>query len=679
MGSKMLATVVLTYQASMLWTRIPLRTPETKAQGLIGGEGAQWPRGLTIHPDGKTMFLAIDVGGIYRSLDGGMNWHPVNVGYSPRGCANILCDPNNADRVIAVGANSAPGDWHGIYLSTNKGGSWKNVLPIRMGGLEEVREQLAFDSTTYDKSLKKTKVAYWSRIRHDKPNWGNAIEHPAIYRSKDGGDTWAELKGTERYGGSIIRTSKYAPGFLFAGNEHGLHVSGDEGETWETVDDAPVTGLDTVSRFIYATTNLNVKRYVLATNGSVVLESYLPNPAPNSYIPRNIKVSPLNPNALVLWTEPVPNNWDWRRYSSVDSGKTWKQSTVSSENCFLPNNARQGIFAWHTKEEDQVFSLGGDWPTLSKDNGLNFRWSANGYNAVLVGGSFQFCQQDPKIMFFGSQDYDGAITDDLGDTWRYVSPSGNGWGGFCYGGYALNEKTLWVGNAPSWGGPRMLKVSHDGGRKWEEKGLEFSGKDISNGSPKLPLVGFASDLRTANGGKTWARMEGCDGVVSFKPNGDPVGIDKLPENKWAVVTSRDHGQSWTTEATFDKEIFDVAWDSVGQRYLVAAFGLFELKLGQWKELDTPKDQFGNRWTKTVTISPKDPKQFYIGNNANIYTASNSVCKSSDGGVTWQNLTLNQSLNEGQLDGGRETFWIRVNPLTNEAWCATNCFGLWKVK
>jgi photosystem II stability/assembly factor-like uncharacterized protein len=673
------ASLFLVVQESVTWTRVPLVTAEMQKAGLMGGEGAQWPRGLTINPDGKTMFLAIDVGGIYRSLDSGKTWHPANVGFTPRGCANVLSDPRNSDRVIAIGANSSTMDWHGIYLSTNRGASWKSVLPVRMGGLEEVREQLAFDPSTYDAKLQKTKVAYWSRIRHDKPNWGETIEHPALYRSADGGENWSEIKDSAPYAGGIIRTSKYAPGFLFAGNEKGLHVSADQGNRWTTVEKSVVTGLDTAGRFFYVTTEKGVRRYVFTDQGRLQRDQELTNPAPISYVPRNIKVSPLDPNALVLWTEPVPNNWDWRRYASKDGGRTWTQSKLLSENCFLPSNARQGIFAWHPTEENHVFSLGGDWPTLSRDGGETYRWSADGYNAVLIGGSFQFCQQDPQTMFFGSQDYDGAVTEDTGRTWRYVSPSGNGWGGFCYGGYALNSKTLWVGNAPGWGGPRGLRVSNDGGKTWEDKKLEFQGKDISNGSPKNPKLGFASDLRTADGGKTWSRMTGCDGVTTFKANGDPVGIKKVKDKEWAVVTSFDQGLTWKQEATFGQEVFDVAWDAKGQRYLVATLQLFELKGGIPKVLETPKDQLGNQWLKTVAVDPQDPATIYVGHNANIYSVSNAVCRSRDGGKTWQVLTRNQPLNEKDLDGGRETFWIRVHPVTREAWCATSCYGTWKVK
>lgn len=663
-----------------MWTRIPLVTAQQRAKGLIGGEGGQWPRGLAISSDGNTLFLAIDVAGIYRSVDNGKSWMQTSVGYSPRGCSAIAMDPKNPDRVIAIGANSAPGDHHGPYLSTNRGRSWKSVLPVRMGGLGEWREQIAFDPSSYDPNLKGCRTIYWSRIGEDKSHWGEPINQPGIYRSDNGGENWIKIAGSEKFGNSIIGVNANVPGSIVVGNESGLHVSTDKGTTFKTLWKNRVTGLDLHDRQAFITSDQGLYRFT-ASAKTVNYEqtAVLNRPAPENYLPRDIKVSPANPDHLAFWTEPIPNNWDWRRYASTDGGKTWTQAKIDPEANFLPTNARQGLFAWNPKRASQVFTLGGDYVSVSNDSGKNFSWSSNGYNGVLVGGGFNFGATNPNVMMFGSQDYNAAMTTDNGGTWTYLNPSGNGWGGFCYGGYSPDGKTAWVGDAPGWGGKRRLKVSFDSGKTWNDTGLDFQGKDVSNSSPVKPMIGFASDLRTENGGKTWNRMSGCDAVTSFKPNGDPVGLKMLSDKKYQVISSQDHGKNWKVEATIDKELFDVAYDPSQNRYLLAAFGLYEFKSGVVKLIETPKDQFGQVMMRSVAIDPVDPKTIYVACNANLYNAFNSVSRSRDSGRTWTVLTRQGVLNADELDGGRETHWVRVHPKTREAWCATSCYGIWKVK
>ena len=66
------------------WIKMPILTPEAKRAGIFpGGEGSQWPRGpVAMSPaDPNFLLLPIDVGGLYRSLDGGAHWEVCMVGW----------------------------------------------------------------------------------------------------------------------------------------------------------------------------------------------------------------------------------------------------------------------------------------------------------------------------------------------------------------------------------------------------------------------------------------------------------------------------------------------------------------------------------------------------------------------------------------------------------------------
>lgn len=69
------------------WWPVPLVTKAVRDAGYRpGGEGGQWPQAIYIDPvDGKFLLYGTDVGGIFRSLNGGKTFEPCNRGYTPRG------------------------------------------------------------------------------------------------------------------------------------------------------------------------------------------------------------------------------------------------------------------------------------------------------------------------------------------------------------------------------------------------------------------------------------------------------------------------------------------------------------------------------------------------------------------------------------------------------------------
>lgn len=78
-------------------------------------------------------------------------------------------------------------------------------------------------------------------------------------------------------------------------------------------------------------------------------------------------------------------------------------------------------------------------------------------------GKFHFNVCNPQIMYFISQDYNGAITTDGGNTWKYINLAQHFWGGFAYGGYEASEQVMWGGVSESWNGKKQLCITYDGG------------------------------------------------------------------------------------------------------------------------------------------------------------------------------------------------------------------------
>lgn len=673
----LLSTLLILSSQAPAWQPVPLVTAEMRAAGHRGGEGGQWPRSVVYSPrDPSFALFGTDVGGVFRSLDGGVNWEPANVGFTARGSTDFAFDPHNDRRILAVGMNSGPGTMNGLYLSEDRAASWRPVMNVNIAGNSDMRGQVAFDSATYDDARGLTRVAYWSRIRHDNENWGNRPEiKPRIYRSEDGGRTWMELPNSERYAGGWLRMHPQGR-VLYVGTDEGVFRSADGARTFRQTLNGRVTGLDVVPsapKTVFASTADNLWRSDDEGLSWRPLPSMPPREGMDEF--RNLKASPADANRLAVWRLSVPNTWNWPRFVSHDGGRTWHESKKDSTGAFLPDNAREGLFAWHPKDPNVLLSIGGDWPKRSTDGGRTLRYSGQGYNVVLVGGRFAFSVVDPDTLFVGSQDYNGAVTYDRGHTWKYTNISGNGWGGFCYGGYAVTRNFLVVGNADGWGSPRILRVSQDGGRTWTDTGIELRGADTSYGMPGDPRVAFAFDHRTEDGGRTWARMEGNGGV--FTNAGTSLygrGADAR-----TIVRSDDAGRTWTPIATAPAEINDLAVDPVAGRIYVAAGLRAHVWDGtDWSTLETRADARYGHAVRTVAVDPAEPNIVWVGSAGNFFATSVAVQRSTDRGKTWLVFTRNEPLMPGVVDGGREALVVRVHPRSRDLYVATSCYGIWRL-
>ncbi len=650
------------------WRPVTFTNPELRAKGVITGDGAQWFRALAVdRTSGDFMLWCTDVGGLFRSLDGGKNWEPANIGFHSRGSAAAAIDPRNPARAIVVAANSGVHRFNGVYLTTDGAASWREVLPVTQSGSQDrARRSLVYDPSTYDERLGFTRVAYWSRLAPDRPMFGAPPEpHRALYKTEDGGETWAEVPGGEAAASAQLAVLP-GSGVLLAAGEAGVLRSTDGGRTWTTTLEGPATGIDTTPaapELVWATRPDSVWR---STDGGLTWQR---NSAADALVRekgvfRNITVAPSDPRRLVFF------QWN---------PGYWHESRIERGFTLIPSNAREAQFAFHPLDADILLSSGGDYPALSRDGGRSYAFAGNGVNNLLVGGSFNFSATDPDVLFLGSQDYGAMLTTDGGESWRYFAPGGKEWGGFNYAAYASTPGQLVVGEAAGWGAPKIVNVSQDGGRGWDLTKLTMATPLVSNGDPRSARTLFASQHRSTDGGRTWTVMNGATHVFTHDTrNGELVGVDQ-GGGAVRIVRSRDGGASWTAVFTAEGGVTDLAYDPARDRYLVVE----QNRLRVWQggaylpDPALPHDQTGAPRVRSVALDPRDPAVIYVAANRDTFASSAGALRSRDAGATWENLNLTRPLDGTRLDGGREPQWVRLHPRTREAWFATACYGVWK--
>ena len=352
------------------WSSVPMVSKELlqKTGVTTGGEGCQWPIGMAISKDGKLLLYGTDVGGVYRSEDGGKNWEQSNAGLESRGVGAFAIDQKNSSHVLAVGINSGAFNTNGLYISEDGGKTWKVTKNMLIKGHRDIREAITFDESSYNQEKNKCMIAYWSTAYETEDN-GLKESEKGLYKTIDGGYTW-KLINSDLCDG----TAKVNPytGDVYVSRKDGIYYSNNKGESFEKIVNESVSGLDLVSK-----NNQTVSVYYCNNDGIYISkdEKSFEKVESSSYPktqPMNIKVSPVNPEKILI----VDKEGSYKNYPyySLDGGKTWKGSTFSNELSFMPYNNRASIPMWSTTDENKVWIFAqGDYMSSSIDSGKTFK------------------------------------------------------------------------------------------------------------------------------------------------------------------------------------------------------------------------------------------------------------------------------------------------------------------
>ncbi len=182
--------------------------------------------------------------GVYRSDDGGRSWRNVGLKTSEH-IGRIAIDPRDSNVVFvaAQGPLWSPGGERGLYKTTDGGRTWKQVITISENtGVTDVVIDPANPDTMY--------AASWQRRRHFYTLINGGPES-AIYKSTDGGNTWARLRSglppgdLGRIGLSIspANTNVVYATVEASGILSGVFRSNDRGATWERTSPSIAQGM----------------------------------------------------------------------------------------------------------------------------------------------------------------------------------------------------------------------------------------------------------------------------------------------------------------------------------------------------------------------------------------------------------------------------------------------------
>ncbi len=666
------------YYDTDIWQAVPMISQELIDAGYENYEGCQAAIYVTLDPiDGKLGYYCTDIGSIFRTTDGGQSWEPCSIGYTAGGASSVSIDPNNINRAVMVGGNTGHCDPdNGLFLTTDAGLTWsEQFMPGDsgfVGGIStkgevpvhyDHRIQIAYDEMTNDSTIGGSKVVYWSRENNTKVNDDN---HPAIYKSEDGGVSWKELPNTADVAGGYIAVHP-KDGRVIAGNLRGCFVSNDGGATWNKTSDLAMTSLITIRTKpdnVYAMTNSGV--YV-STDFGATFSKVTEQMPDNTVHAVRLRVSPVNPNNMVyLWKGPV-GDFNYQTYFSRDGGKTWKASTLHKEGSWIPMTAWIGLFWFSPVDENYIVAN----EYVSNDGGENFYVSRKGFNAILCGGKFSININNEKYMSLGSQDFNGGFSTDTGKTWTYVNWAGENWGGFTYGAYCMNDKIAITSVSPGWGQTGELVWTKDGGKTVIHTRLSVNGTRIGYGAVGKENIAFLGEWRTDDYCETWTKMTGCTGVFEHDPKtGRLFGYDSATYN---VVYSDDDGVTWNKLAVIGSEVDDIAYDfEKSILYVVAGGTVHDMDMNAPKPVFFKSETVSGSGFSGICLDPENPTIMYAVRNGDTE-------RSLDGGKTWTQLCRRVGDGRDNCPDGGHGVCIAFCASTREVYVTGQCRGVWKIK
>ncbi len=669
------------------WQAVPLVTAEMRAKGNMGGEGSQWPLYITMSAtDPNLGFMGTDVGGMYRTLDGGDTWAMSTVGIYSSAATGIAIDPKNANRVICVGVNSIYWHTNGLYLSTNKGDEWEAVYTYGLTGDEnskicghrDTRQQVAFDPTSYDKKLGYCTTVYWCKETKTYGNKGESSA-PRIYKSTDGGKKWSPVNSSNEIGGGQIAVSP-SKGYVYIAHENGVFRSTDGGKSFKKILNSKAYGIDVI---MTKPDNLYISAkdgfYVSKNNGDS-FEKINVSGYPTTY-PARVRVSPADSNYMILQDDHLTGIGQYSsvNYYSHDGGKTWHRSITDASESFIPYNVRQTVFAWKCDDRNVCVSTGGDMIMRSKNGGAKFVWDGNGYNGSCAT-SITVNANDPRLMAVGNQDYNGAYSTDAGKTWKYIDWSKYGWGGWSYGAYAIDDNHVVAVMRHE--NVFYIAYTTDGAKTTIRTNLVPATSRVYGAYGKNNIV-FAGDYRSTDKGVTWSKMSGCVAVYTYSKDGALYGV-----NSWGgVVKSTDYGESWSNLCSVNDNVRHMTFDHDGNRLLILSNSnkVYSVSAeggspGLIADFSWVKDVTGDTLDiRNVAVDPENSKVIYVCSARGVYACATAVLRSVDGGKTWANLSRNPGDGSKGADGARDISNFAVNPVTRELFAIGGCRGMYKMK
>lgn len=565
------------------------------------------------------IIVGANTGGVWKSLDGGETWEPLNDYFSNMHVFSTAMHPTNSD-IYFFGSNGGR-----IYKSINQGETWTE---IGSAGNSLVNKILVH------------------------PNDSNIMfatsENSGIYRSSDGGETWEKKTFDNR--GFDIQFSPTDPSVVYISGS-GVHKSTNSGVNFTSIN-----GFNNGPKMIGVSPDDANRIYVLEADNNVFGGLYKSDDAGDTFTllsehldknyfgystvadddlgqaPRDmaIAVSPNNKDEVHIaginaWrsidggTNFLPTS-DWVPGNAANAGLGYCHADVDIME-FYGDVLYVGTDGGFFKVEDSENITAGYFTDLSQNLGIRQFYKIgvaqtqetqvsvgsqdNGtsiYNAVTeewidwIGGDGMesFYDKDNPEIVYGTVQFGGLHkSENNGQSLAQInSPTGSGNWVTPFTQHPTEENTIFVGY-------NQIFKSENGGLSWDTYSPPFASNldhiEIAQSNPNVVYASYGNTLvKTTVNGLGWLTVTNSLGFINS------IAVHPQNQNQVAVATNdnskvfvtEDGGANWESFQFNlpDFQALDLTWDNTDKNglYLGMNYGVYYIndELNEWIPYNT---------------------------------------------------------------------------------------------
>jgi photosystem II stability/assembly factor-like uncharacterized protein len=475
--------------------------------------------------------------GVFKSMDGGETWNKILYSNDTTGCADLMMDPQNPNKLIAnmwqhqrtPYSFKSGGKGSGIFMTLDAGKTWKKLgkeegLPEDNTGragfaicrsmsnvmymlLESKKNALyrtedggkKWNIVNSEKETVDNRPFYFQDISCDPKNENRLYNiYQMISMSEDAGKSF---KVIIPYNG--VHPDHHAwwihpenPSFIIDGNDGGIAISRDRGRTWQFNEQLPV------GQFYHINVDEQTPYRVmggLQDNGSWVGPSYTwTNGGIRNYYWEAI----WGGDGFDVTPDPEDPNWF---YAMSQGGNLGRRNIVTGESESIdppaPDLKTIMRFNWNAGFAQDPF----DKKTIYYGSQFLHKSTNKGGRWEMISGDLTTNNKDQQ-----KQDENGGLTIDITGAENYNSI-------LCVEPSRLQKDLLWVGTDDG-----NLQLTKDGGKTW----TNFRGK-----IPGMPLGCWIPQIRASryNAGEAFV-------ICNDYRRGDM---------KPYIFRTKDYGATWT--------------------------------------------------------------------------------------------------------------------------------------
>ncbi len=691
--------VAMSLSLSAQWRSLPIRSKEEFDAGMPGGEGEQYPQGFArclYHPE--YIYAAQDVGGCWRSSDGGASWRKtLDKGLYLQFGQSIEVDPANPLLVMMVVDKTwmwrgKVADFQGIYRSEDGGESWEQVFNTTTKNVRRIRHLMTYSLPTMaNDSASPTR---WYAVFDDnglyrsdnsgkKDSWvlaaqfnGTPVEvvaHPlstdtvyiasynGLFRSTNGGADLSPWKFAGKKVTSVMLSPKIPNQMYVAVSGEGLYYSANAGNTFTRIP-INVSSADQSTKLSHAVINQGFPEQIYAIGGNDVRSTWVTGDAGNTW-----KALP-----LAVTFPGLDRETGWRRWIDGDfsyvcpNSKDKAQAVATARSTFFQITDTIGTLHLFESAAGYTGNASSWWAKCmafhpTDPNIFALFCFDVGPRVTTTGGNW-FHTRDPKIT-----------------TWKYTNKIIE-WTGSYSGSYQpLAGSKVVVASIGLYNEKSQLMRSTNLGITWDNvvtvvngdtqtnlQGYEYVGFDS-----QAPNIVYAGNRISTDAGLTFRPISfPAESVVNGElPN--VYGMSKdfagntyvfaLDANRQKIYRSDDHGVTWflfaslgdvgasarytNSQPTFTPHpnnpniIFtlDKQADLLKAVYNSVTKAVTYTSLNVFNSLPSwmPAGISTFNQIKYIVVDPVNPKVIYV---TTIVAGIPSVYRSLDGGTSWQSIS-----------------------------------------